>query len=207
MTPTDLVLVAALLATPFVAWRLCRWLEGLADRNGAVLADRTVQAARTKGPAIGWADFIDPTPCGVRYRRNPTLTYVCDRPPHDDRLHSEGSVRWYADGDLDDVGTDDLTAVADAVREEVCTCCDIHNRNCEPPSELCCWRCTDVAEGLYDHLAPTLREERINPLYASRVLTLYGPGFVHRGCLAARRDHATDHICGLCGKSFSAVAA
>lgn len=185
MTPTDMVLVAALLATPFVAWRLCRWLEGLADRNGAVLADRTVQVARTKGPAIGWADLIDPG--------------------------------------------DDLTAVADAVREEVCTCCDIHSRNCEPPSELCCWRCTesqhdtfpiphadgsecvlrakDVAEGLYDHLAPTLREERINPLYASRVLTLYGPGFVHRGCLAARRDHATDHICGLCGKSFGQVAA
>jgi hypothetical protein len=23
-------------------------------------------------------------------------------------------------------------------------CCDLHNRNCEPPSELCCERCTEV---------------------------------------------------------------
>lgn len=24
-------------------------------------------------------------------------------------------------------------------------CCDLHNRNCEPPSELCCWTCTEAA--------------------------------------------------------------
>lgn len=24
-------------------------------------------------------------------------------------------------------------------------CCDLHNRNCEPPSELCCERCTEGA--------------------------------------------------------------
>lgn len=23
-------------------------------------------------------------------------------------------------------------------------CCDMHNRNCEPPSELCCWECTEA---------------------------------------------------------------
>lgn len=23
-------------------------------------------------------------------------------------------------------------------------CCDMHNRNCEPPSELCCHECTEV---------------------------------------------------------------
>ncbi|HEU4543315.1 MAG TPA: hypothetical protein VFR23_19450 [Jiangellaceae bacterium] len=23
-------------------------------------------------------------------------------------------------------------------------CCDLHNRNCEPPSELCCWACTEA---------------------------------------------------------------
>ena len=23
-------------------------------------------------------------------------------------------------------------------------CCDLHNRNCEPPSELCCWECAEV---------------------------------------------------------------
>ena len=23
-------------------------------------------------------------------------------------------------------------------------CCDLHGKNCEPPSELCCWDCTEV---------------------------------------------------------------
>jgi hypothetical protein len=27
-------------------------------------------------------------------------------------------------------------------------CCDMHNRNCEPPYELCCERCTEAAHGL-----------------------------------------------------------
>jgi hypothetical protein len=26
-----------------------------------------------------------------------------------------------------------------------CTCCDLHSRNCEPPSELCCEGCTEAA--------------------------------------------------------------
>lgn len=40
---------------------------------------------------------------------------------------------------------DDLMGVADAVAEPLPddVCCDLHNRNCEPPSELCCWRCTE----------------------------------------------------------------
>lgn len=25
------------------------------------------------------------------------------------------------------------------------TCCDLHGRNCEPPSELCCRECTEAA--------------------------------------------------------------
>lgn len=28
-------------------------------------------------------------------------------------------------------------------------CCDLHNRNCEPPSELCCWDCTEAAHPLH----------------------------------------------------------
>ncbi len=24
-------------------------------------------------------------------------------------------------------------------------CCDLHGHNCEPPSELCCWECTEAA--------------------------------------------------------------
>lgn len=36
-----------------------------------------------------------------------------------------------------------LTIGADAV------CCDLHGRNCEPPSELCCERCTEAAHPLH----------------------------------------------------------
>lgn len=25
----------------------------------------------------------------------------------------------------------------------VVSCCDLHNNNCEPPSELCCWECPE----------------------------------------------------------------
>ena len=42
---------------------------------------------------------------------------------------------------------DDLMGVADAVTEEPygdCRCGDMHNTHCEPPSELCCWHCTEA---------------------------------------------------------------
>jgi len=29
-------------------------------------------------------------------------------------------------------------------RETTVPCCDLHGRNCEPPSELCCWDCTEA---------------------------------------------------------------
>jgi hypothetical protein len=28
-------------------------------------------------------------------------------------------------------------------------CCDLHNRNCEPPSELCCGDCTEAHHGIH----------------------------------------------------------
>lgn len=28
-------------------------------------------------------------------------------------------------------------------------CCDLHNRNCEPPSELCCGECTEAHHGIH----------------------------------------------------------
>jgi len=43
-------------------------------------------------------------------------------------------------------------------------CCDLHNRNCEPPSELCCWECTEATHP--DHrdgsacIAPDLSNAR-----------------------------------------------
>jgi len=77
---------------------------------------------------------------------------------------------------VEDQTPDDLVGVADVVREPLPddVCCDLHNHHCEPPSELCCWRCTEAA---HDTLpvrhadgsdcvlgvviaAPTLREER-----------------------------------------------
>lgn len=38
-------------------------------------------------------------------------------------------------------------------------CCDMHNRNCEPPSELCCWECTEIEHPRHqttDCIAPDL---------------------------------------------------
>jgi hypothetical protein len=29
------------------------------------------------------------------------------------------------------------------------SCCDMHNRNCEPPSELCCPRCAEAAHDTF----------------------------------------------------------
>jgi hypothetical protein len=31
-----------------------------------------------------------------------------------------------------------------AAYEQMQPCCDMHNRHCEPPSELCCWQCTEA---------------------------------------------------------------
>jgi len=31
-----------------------------------------------------------------------------------------------------------------AAYERMRPCCDMHNRHCEPPSELCCWKCTEA---------------------------------------------------------------
>lgn len=28
-------------------------------------------------------------------------------------------------------------------------CCDLHGRNCEPPSELCCWRCSEASHDMF----------------------------------------------------------
>lgn len=28
-------------------------------------------------------------------------------------------------------------------------CCDMHNIHCEPPSELCCWRCTEASHDTF----------------------------------------------------------
>ena len=33
-------------------------------------------------------------------------------------------------------------------------CCDMHNRNCEPPSELCCHECTEVDHPGHQWIGP-----------------------------------------------------
>jgi hypothetical protein len=35
-------------------------------------------------------------------------------------------------------------ASADSPREGGDRCCDLHNVHCEPPGDLCCYRCTEV---------------------------------------------------------------
>lgn len=36
-------------------------------------------------------------------------------------------------------------------------CCDLHGRNCEPPSELCCRECTEARHGAWRDERDTLR--------------------------------------------------
>jgi hypothetical protein len=45
-----------------------------------------------------------------------------------------------------------IEAPADGTQVElVAACCDMHNIHCEPPSELCCGRCTEVGHGIFGH--------------------------------------------------------
>lgn len=66
-------------------------------------------------------------------------------------------------------------------------CCDLHGRNCEPPSELCCWSCAEAAHRMGDaatgvHLADGSRCS--NPDLSHTAVSEYG---LH---LAAQIDQA-----------------
>ena len=58
--------------------------------------------------------------------------------PHIDMRASDGTCSpWQPAQDA--LLADDWAEVPDAAR-----CCDLHGRNCEPPSELCCENCTEA---------------------------------------------------------------
>ena len=58
--------------------------------------------------------------------------------PHIDIRASDGSCApWQPAQDA--LLADDWAGVVDESR-----CCDMHGRNCEPPSELCCEECTEA---------------------------------------------------------------
>ena len=58
--------------------------------------------------------------------------------PHVDIRASDGTCSpWQPAQDA--LMAEDWETVPDADR-----CCDMHNRNCEPPSELCCEACTEA---------------------------------------------------------------
>jgi hypothetical protein len=94
-------------------------------------------------------------------------------------------------------------------------CCDMHNRNCEPPSELCCWRCTEAAHDNFpvphaDGSACVLADARETretlgqqTTYDPDVMVPYGvAGQVHHRCREARKQAATDLICPSCSVVF-----
>jgi hypothetical protein len=41
--------------------------------------------------------------------------------------------------------------VADPDKLRSGPCCDLHGRNCEPPAELCCQRCTEASHVTFPH--------------------------------------------------------
>lgn len=57
----------------------------------------------------------------------------------------EGQARVYVDPRsaeiLEQLG---WTPPAEPTTAQIVRCCDMHNRHCEPPSELCCHECTEV---------------------------------------------------------------
>jgi hypothetical protein len=68
------------------------------------------------------------------YPRGTEIRYL----PHIDMRTVDGSCApWLAS--QADLLADDWAEVIDEAR-----CCDMHNRNCEPPSELCCENCTEA---------------------------------------------------------------
>ncbi len=135
---------------------------------------------------------------------------------------------------VEDRTPDGLMDVANVVREPLPDdfCCDMHNRHCALPSELCCWRCTEAmhtfagphADGSECVLsdAPSCYRDGLFPdgrtyhdiwpapaetygqerLYNAGDLVQVGLAMVHRRCADARRDAATDHICDPCGRIF-----
>lgn len=102
---------------------------------------------------------------------------------------------------------DDLTALADAVREcpeqwrdEVgCDARDAHV--CAVKGEHTMHMCP--CGSLVVDPRPTYGQER---LYDAADLVQVGLAMVHRGCRDARRDAASDHVCAACGRIFGRVA-
>lgn len=71
------------------------------------------------------------------------------------------TVEWHTDDDPADVevgvsgsgyarsGNITWTSVTGSFRALDGRCCDMHNRHCEPPSELCCAGCTEAAHDTF----------------------------------------------------------
>jgi hypothetical protein len=51
--------------------------------------------------------------------------------------------------DADELPRRGLDYLVDAPATPMWPCCDLHNRNCEPPSELCCSGCTEFHHGMH----------------------------------------------------------
>jgi hypothetical protein len=48
-----------------------------------------------------------------------------------------------------DMGTYDMAMPADRDPTPTARCCDMHNVHCEPPGDLCCRDCTEVAHDTF----------------------------------------------------------
>lgn len=179
-------------------------------RNAAILAERQDRADRTKGVVAvedHTADDITGVMDAVAECPSVALAehaggYACELDAGHPLPHRNGVWVWDAGDDI----LIDLGAAADLVAS-------VHreaNPTYDEPYQIVDgWGRHDI----WPEPQPTLREEslpvaEVDTLaepYIARDLVPYGLGLVHAGCLAARRDHATDHICGDCGRRMAAA--
>lgn len=80
-------------------------------------------------------------------------------------------------------------------------CCDLHGRNCAPPSDLCCWRCTEAG-----HVwAPVPHSDGSvcsNPDLSGSGLSSLPPSFTCPECRAVsyHPDDIRHRYCGACSR-------
>lgn len=55
----------------------------------------------------------------------------------------------------------ELPTVDRAARAPAVRCCDLHNVHCEPPSELCCLYCTELAHPAHADGSPCVLANQV----------------------------------------------
>ena len=142
-----------------------RGQDKLAERLGLAVPDLCLADGETwPCPTVAALDVVRPAEDGPAERRKifreglgklPIQFWVCPVPGHSQHREDaplRQTVEWRAGvAHCLEPGCGRSSADAPAALDgwQPATCCDIHGRNCEPPSELCCDRCTEAAHDTF----------------------------------------------------------